>query len=434
MVPIKRPAVGHDLRPQVTSPSPKPIYRCLAFEIIGPSVTLVDTRHKAVLGLRRWRKGVRRGLLLGTVGIAAVLGTGCGSSEPSGLAESSVASESETSSDPGQPEEVDSAGDDETGDDASTASDQENSVDVAPPAASDEGSVGAEGSIVAALEDGIFRITADGTTDPVNLSAALDDHSLGSDSWMGVSRNGDWLIMDTERFGCEDWACLAIAPSDLSEVTLVEVEGEPVHPQDWGVVGDDGTLVVITTDEGANGLDLAVLRQDGDSWSVATSITDDSPHAYNARGRLTPDGSSVVFDCGPTQYGQEGTGVCQVSLDGGEVESLVRPEEGPEATASNLARSGNLGADGSLVFEADWGGSERLWRRDSGGEITLHSGLENDNSPCLLPDGSVASLWLQRDGNTGGVHELKIHAADGAVYEVPLPNIDVQDFGIHCGG
>ena len=102
------------------------------------------------------------------------------------------------------------------------------------------GSVGAEGAIIVIVDDAVLRIPAVGSGEPTDLSAALDGVSPGGDHWIAPSRNGEWLVLDTERFGCEDWSCLAVASSDLSEAAAVTVAGELVHPQDWGAISDDG--------------------------------------------------------------------------------------------------------------------------------------------------------------------------------------------------
>ncbi len=295
-----------------------------------------------------------------------------------------------------------------------------------------EGSVGAAGTITLLVDDSILRLSADGSGEPIDLSAALDQVSEGNDSWVTVSRSGEWLMLDTERFGCEDWSCLAIAHSDASEASVVMVDGELVHPQDWGAISNDGSVLVITTDSGEHNLDLAVLRRSDDQWTTPVMITNASPHPFNERGRLVDGDSAVLFDCGPSQYGLEGTGICRVSLDGAGFEQIVSPEDGDDATSSNAARSADLAPDGSIVFEADWGDNERLWRRLSDGTTELISGFGNDNSPCVLPDGSVASLWLNRDGNEDGLHELKVNSADSGDYEMLLENVDVIDIGIHC--
>lgn len=53
--------------------------------------------------------------------------------------------------------------------------------------------------------------------------------------------------------------------------------------------------------------------------------------------------------------------------------------------------------------------------------------------PCVLPDGRVAHLWLGRDENTEGFHEITIMDEDGSSPTVILPGVDVFDIGIGCG-
>jgi len=51
----------------------------------------------------------------------------------------------------------------------------------------------------------------------------------------------------------------------------------------------------------------------------------------------------------------------------------------------------------------------------------------------VLPDGRIASLWLDRpDGE--GLHELKIMTADGSSFYMALKEVDVLDRGLGCGG
>jgi hypothetical protein len=56
----------------------------------------------------------------------------------------------------------------------------------------------------------------------------------------------------------------------------------------------------------------------------------------------------------------------------------------------------------------------------------------NDNSPCVLPDGQIVSLWLGRPGSSG-LHEIKLMNADGSAYVMVLADQDVVDAGLGCG-
>ena len=110
----------------------------------------------------------------------------------------------------------------------------------------------------------------------------------------------------------------------------------------------------------------------------------------------------------------------------------------PADSPTGLPDTGDLHSpdyapDGSVVFEADWDG-ENLWRLSAGATtpVKIPSSLTNDNSPCVLPDGSIASLWLNRPGGSG-FHELKVMKPDGSSYYMLVTGVDVLDIGLGCG-
>ena len=91
--------------------------------------------------------------------------------------------------------------------------------------------------------------------------------------------------------------------------------------------------------------------------------------------------------------------------------------------------------DGSIVFEAEWFGSEQIWHL-ANGQITsavYQPTFTNELSPTVLPDGRIVTLWLERPGNAGGAHELTLLAADGTYLFTLLPGQDVDDIGISAG-
>jgi len=102
--------------------------------------------------------------------------------------------------------------------------------------------------------------------------------------------------------------------------------------------------------------------------------------------------------------------------------------------------------DGSIVFEGTWnGGAEQVWRLAPGGQPELVNSektdedrfrFTDDNSPCVLPDGRIVSLWLGRVGTTTAAkpsgHELKIMGATGENATMLVTDVDVVDIGIGC--
>jgi hypothetical protein len=81
------------------------------------------------------------------------------------------------------------------------------------------------------------------------------------------------------------------------------------------------------------------------------------------------------------------------------------------------------------VFEAEWQNGEQVWRLPAAGGVPVldtPADRTNDNSPVVLPDGRVASLFVE-----GNAHQLQLADADGRnpVLLVPRPT-DVSDIGM----
>jgi hypothetical protein len=89
--------------------------------------------------------------------------------------------------------------------------------------------------------------------------------------------------------------------------------------------------------------------------------------------------------------------------------------------------------DGSLVFSADRGETQ-VWRLGSGASTPELIGTEfkNDNTPCVLPNGSIASMWYA-DSQGNGASVLKVMLEEDHTFVLP-PAGDVAPDSISCGG
>jgi hypothetical protein len=288
-----------------------------------------------------------------------------------------------------------------------------------------------------AIGDEVFRVEAVPGATPVNISTVLDLLGTGVDRSPAVSRNGQFLTVTTDRFdpACVGFECVAIIASDLSTAESVVVDGAPLRPyQGRAAISSTGDLIVYASQVGPNAIDLVATRKLGASWGSPQLLTGASPHDFNEQAVLSSDASTILFDCGPTTGGQAGTGVCEVGTDGTGFHRIIDPAANPLGGSGTFAaRHADYDVNGGIVFEADWE-SEQLWVLRAGNStpervIPEHS---NDNSPCALPGGSVASLWLSREGNDAGVHELKITGADGSSFFVLTPGVDISDVGMSC--
>jgi hypothetical protein len=300
-----------------------------------------------------------------------------------------------------------------------------------PPA-----SLAAQARVTYRLPDGpLYRIDASAGANPVDLSAALDALAPGiDDEWVNTSPDGAWLLVSSDRFhpGCAGWPCLAVVRGDLSAGEAVVIGGAVVHSEGFGAITSAGDRIVWSGGGGAHALDLWTSRYDGASWSAPQQLTAVSAYAWHGQPALSDDGSRVVFDCGDQPYGGPGTALCAVGTEGAGFAVVITPEQGPGGTSNNALHHADFAPDGSIVFEADWEG-EQIWRLAEGATTPtrITGEFNNDNSPCVLGDGRIASLWLDRAGGSG-YHELKVMAADGASYLMLLTDVDVLDGGIGC--
>lgn len=270
------------------------------------------------------------------------------------------------------------------------------------------------------------------------LRAELDALAPGIDEpFVQLSSDGEWLLLSSERFHpeCVGDPCLSRVPiAATSGEALVDPTGAPIRMEGGAAVGSGGTRVVFDGGGGPHATDLWLTSREADGWTSPLLLTAASPYAYHSVPSLHPSEPRVVFDCGDEPYGGPGTAVCEVGLDGTGLVVVWSPAQAPAGTEPGGAlHHPSYTPDGGLVFEGAWTGEE-LWSLPLGAAepVRIRSDRNNDNSPCALPDGRVASLWLDRPGGEG-LHELELKSLDGATAEVILPGEDVLDVALGCG-
>jgi hypothetical protein len=275
----------------------------------------------------------------------------------------------------------------------------------------------------------IYRIAIAPNAVPEDITARLDAAAPGEYSgWLNMSADGSWYMVSTDRFDadCVGWPCLAVT-QDFVNFETVKSGGAPVHAE-ASALANGGGLIAYRSGGGTHDRDIFAIRREGDAWSAPVELTTASPFANHHQPAFSADGTKVIFACGDDPYASNA--ICEVNADGTGFAVRFRAED---FGAGGLVFSPVYAPDGSIVFEATWNG-EQLWRLAAGSDTpVLISALTNDNSPCILPNGMIVSLWLGRAGNASGYHEIKVMSADGAQYAMLLTGVDVFDAGMGCG-
>lgn len=276
----------------------------------------------------------------------------------------------------------------------------------------------------------VYRVEATPGAIPENISEDLDTLSpRAADIWLNISPDGRWLLMETERWGCTGWACLARVRADFSEGGLVLSGTEVLHPEGFSAISSSGNLIVwVGQGCGTHARDLWLSQFSSGSWDSAFCLTQDATSTWNEQPAISADGGSVLFACDEN--------ICGIDTSGNNLHVEIMLGDEPGSGSWSQIRSPDFDMEGNIVFEGEDNG-EYVWRQDrlSCNMELINTDYSNDNSPCVLPDGLIASLWLNRPDNSEGLHELKLMNADGTGgFMLVTAPVDVADIGIGCGG
>jgi hypothetical protein len=294
----------------------------------------------------------------------------------------------------------------------------------------------ADGTITYSFDGRVYRVAAQEGAAPEDISQALDQLSPGKDDeLLNISPDGDWLVLESGRFDdeCRDWSCLAVVSADLSSGDAVRADGQVIHSEGFSAIASGGNLVIYGAGDSVHERDLWAVTRAGDSWGTPLLLTADSPYEFNYQPALSDDGSTVLFNCGPESFAGEGAAICEVSSSGADFRVVLTPADSPAGfPTSGALHQPDYAPDGTVVFEGDWG-NEQIWRLPAGASepVPVTNAFGNDNSPCVLPNGRIVSLWLNRPEGSGD-HEFKVMTPDGSSYFMVLPDLDVLDAGIGC--
>jgi hypothetical protein len=291
----------------------------------------------------------------------------------------------------------------------------------------------------------LWRVIVAPGAAPENLSeklAGIGKYPGADTGPITVSPDGQWYVFGSSRFDPDAAGSpvLTIAPDDFMSAETVRTPAGVLYYEGMAQALPGGGAIVFSASGGPHTRDLFLVRKGDAGWSDPMLLTGTSPYAFHSWPVLAVDGSKVVFNASDfDQYGSAGTRIAEVRLDGSGFRVLASPDEGPGYGTSTYCSFPAYSPDGtSVVFEALWGGSEQVWRRSlTGGPPELvNKAYTDDNSPVILPDGRIVSLWL--DSPTGNsLHEIKIMNPDGKnpfmLTSTNSPFLEVDDIGVGAG-
>jgi hypothetical protein len=285
----------------------------------------------------------------------------------------------------------------------------------------------------------VHRIAARAGAAPENVSRALGKlGGPGTDTRITASRDSRWMLFTSDRFGGCSSECLVMAPSDLSWVDVVRPGGRAFTPQGVAAIRPvTGDLIVYAASGGPHQVDVFATRKVSGRWSEPVLLSRGSSYPYNNMPALTLDGTRVTFDCGQNMYPETGDNdACEVGIDGTGFRRVAFASMLPNARQSHV-QNPHEGTDG-LYFEAAWPVAGRavapeiIWRLPKGASVPVPAApSDNAVSPCPLPDGRYAALWLAGPRNSRGDHELAVFGS-GMSPIVLTPGVDVTDVGLGC--
>lgn len=292
------------------------------------------------------------------------------------------------------------------------------------------------GVITYTYQNNVYRVSAQASATPENVSALITSGTRKPERRLNISPNGTWLVLETQNLdaGCDGNYCLAVAPSsNPASATVIRAPNLIQDSQGFPAISSDGNLVVYTASGGTHNFDLWAIRKIGSTWAAPVQITQTSTQNYNDQPALSSDGSKVLFDCGAVAFGEGNTSICEIGTNGTGFRVVVSPSNAPSSiTNKGPTHHADYLPDGSVAFDVAWD-ADAVWKI-LGSTVSKVSQVNNNVAPCGLSNGKIASLWLERSGNTNGYHELALMDNNGANIQAIVQGIDIEDIGIGCGG
>ena len=255
--------------------------------------------------------------------------------------------------------------------------------------------------------------------------------ATGEDEWFTISSDARFYLLETERPTVyQGWHGLTWGTLDANGIPCepVVVDGAP-HPEGFCTIASGGMMIAMVLRDNTNRNDIWVTTRTGNQWSRNDEINLSVNSSGNNGGPVfSQDLTKVIW----TSYNNPGMDFDENSVLGNNFQSILSHTR-LGASAQIIRPSYESG--NTIIFEGELNG-EQCYRYDPTtpgiDPVVIDGNFNNDNSCASLPDGRIASFWLERPGGPS-VHELRVMSKNGVHESVLQLNIDFWDFLITAG-
>lgn len=252
---------------------------------------------------------------------------------------------------------------------------------------------------------------------------------------ISTSHNGNYYVFQSERFENSatsgmGYPAITICKSDFSYFEVPkDATGSVFHSEGIMQITNDGATIYFVQSGGTHTRDVFKITKGATSWTNPVELSSISNYSFNISPYISYDETKILFESSHTSAYST---AIQESLNNGVTLSIK--------TATTLisnsiqVKSPCYDVLGNIYFECQTD-AERVWKLSASGgsPIIINNLFTNDNSPVTLPDGRIASLYVQNS-----THQIKIMDHTGLndfMVTSPSPQFtEVFDIGISAGG
>lgn len=249
------------------------------------------------------------------------------------------------------------------------------------------------------------------------------------DNAINISPDGSHLIINSKLNGNK----LYIINIDNNTKDVLKIENRYIWPEHAFAISNDGNIVAITKRNKGSGTDVVSYIKSNGKWKKGVILSKGTDEDFFAGGpAFSFDSKRIIFTC---RVKQNILALCSNNISGNDLKIEVS-ERNLDTQKLHLIRSPDYTLNGDVVFEVEDVLGEVIWikKTDKEKAYPINTTFRNDNSPCVLPNNYIASLWLSRPGNPKGKHELKLMPQNGSHYKMLVKDINIRDIGLGCGG